>query len=84
MRVRKNRKKINITKETNNTNLVWIIALFMILFSHLWNINAYNDNSFIKSSIIDYNQLTDLKNNKEKTCSVIIDWREYEVILKLK
>ncbi len=71
---------INKKKEIKNLNVIWIIWLFIVLLSHIWNSQAYSILA-LKTSSIEYNNSNLIyKEISEKKIS--INWKDYLLIIK--
>ncbi len=73
-------KLINKKKEIKNLNVIWIIWLFIVVLSHVWNSQAYS-NLPLKTSSLEYinsNFLyAEINENK-----ININWKDYLLVIK--
>lgn len=84
-----NKYNVSLREEKNNTSLVWIIGVFIMLVSMIWNTNNSSPN-FLKTSLYE-NKAVALSNNQENSFldnnslgvlsiwkqTVFINWQEF-------
>ena len=87
LKLRELAEKYLVNKETSDTNLIWVIGLFMIMIAYIWN-NASQNMNYARASVLNYNQssFSTLSRGELKLWrqSIFIDWEEYIIDINKK